>query len=230
MRFTYDFFFENDRVETFDLSLDDCLDLEPLPSIKPPPWTRLTNRQCPGCPLREDESPHCPVARNLAIVIDRFKDDISYTKVKTRVTTDARISEKKGSLQECLSPLMGLIMATSGCPALEKLKPMAFTHLPFANDEETIFRAACTYLLGQYIRDSHGLAADWKLERFTAMYQTISNINSSFSERLREIIGRDANINALIILDTFAQTGCYAAIDDWIAKIEKYFKAYLTDR
>jgi hypothetical protein len=227
MRYQYEFIFDGGRVEIFDLAFDPAtLNLEPLGATISEAWTRLTNYQCPSCPLTEAEFPQCPAARNLAFILLRFKDDISYKKVCTRVKTEARVTEKSGSLQECLSPLMGLIMATSGCPILEMLKPMAFTHLPFATDDETLFRAVSTYLFGQYFRAIEGLAPDWNLGHFKAMYQRISDINGAFSERLRVLQGNDANINALIILDTFAQIGSFTGIGEWIRKTRNFFSAY----
>jgi hypothetical protein len=227
MKYRYEFLFDDGRMERFDLALDPAtLNLEPLGAATNQAWTRLTNYQCPACPLTEGEYPACPVARNLAVILLRFKDDISYKKVRTRVTSQARTTEKSGSLQECLSPLMGLIMATSACPILEMLKPMAFTHLPFATDDETLFRAVSTYLFGQFIRARNGMTPDWSLSQFTAMYQKISDINAAFSERLRVLQGSDANINALIILDTFAQIGSFAGVGEWVNKVASFFSAY----
>ena len=52
--------------------------------------------------------------------------------------------------------LIGIYMVTSGCPIMDKLRPMARFHLPFASTEETIYRAISTYLLGQYFLEQKG--------------------------------------------------------------------------
>jgi hypothetical protein len=45
---------------------------------------------------------------------------------------------------------MGLLIAGSSCPYTHFFKPMARFHLPFANKDETLWRAAATYLLARY--------------------------------------------------------------------------------
>lgn len=232
MKFTYEFFFDNDRVEVFHLALDPIsLNLAPLegPTAEPEAWTRLENHQCEECRLTSAQYPYCPVARNLGCMLLRFKDDISFTKVRTRVTSEVRVTEKAGALQDCIFPLMGLIMSTSGCPILDQLKPMAFTHLPFATNNETIFRSLSTYLLGQYFRMRNGLKPDWELNTFSEFYMRVTNINSAFAERLRDIPGRDANINALIILDTFAQVGSFPDLSEFLKAAEPFFAPYMRE-
>jgi hypothetical protein len=230
MHYTYEFSFENGRIERFELQMDpETLNLQPLSVDVEQEWTRLENHQCPDCRLSRDCHARCPVARNLSSVLLRFKDDISFTLVRTRVIGERREIEKNGALQDCVFPLIGLIMACSGCPTMERLKPMAFTHLPFSSSEETIIRSLSTYLLGQYLRMRKGLSADWELKGFSRQYEKISDINSAFAERVRDIPGRDANINALIILDTFAQMGSVPDLSEFVTLIEPFFGSFLQD-
>jgi len=140
MKYTYEFTFENGRKESFELSLHDAtLLLEPFAIDTDEPWIKLTYNQCSVCTLSPAQHTYCPVAKNLAHILFRFKDNFSYETVTTRVTAKSRITEKTGSLESGVSSIMGLIMATSGCPVLDILRPMAYTHLPFANEDETIF-------------------------------------------------------------------------------------------
>ncbi len=230
MKITYEYFFEDSRVETFDLQFDDeTLNLQPFPVEIDQPWTLLKFKQCHVCTLRSVEHKYCPVARNLSYVMMQFKNDVSYEMVSVKVTMERRITERKDSLQEGVSPLMGLIMATSGCPILDKLKPMAFIHLPFSNEIETIFRAVSIYLTAQYIRMTNDQKPDWELLKFNEMYSKINQLNRDFSERVREIQGNDANVNALILLDLFAQVGAFAFSEDWMKQLEPLFCAYLKD-
>ena len=64
-------------------------------------------------------------------------------------------------------------MATGGCPALAKLRPMARFHLPFATREETLFRSASAYLLGQYFLKERGEPHELGLEGLGALYEEI---------------------------------------------------------
>ena len=228
MKIKYEFFFENKRFEAFDLKFKKSdLSVQSLPVENNKPWTELEFNQCRVCTLKATEHNYCPVARNLSYVLLQFKDDYSYKKVRVKVTSEQRVTEKETSLQDGISPLMGLIMATSGCPILDKFKPMAFMHLPFSNKDETIFRAVSTYLTAQYVCKMKGLTPDWELKNFKDMYAKVKQLNSDFAKRLREIKGNDANINALIRLDMFAQAGAFSSSEDWIKRLESIFSAYL---
>ncbi len=226
----YEFFFENDRAEVFELAFQPSdLSLEPLPIKTDESWTRLSSNQCSLCSLVSEEHTHCPVARNLSYVLSQFWEDVSYEKVTVRVTTDDRVIEKHTSLEEGVSPLMGLVMATSGCPILDKFKPMAFIHLPFSNETETIYRAVSMYLTAQYVRMKNNDKPDWDLHSFRDMYAQVNSVNNDFVKRLREIKGKDANVNALVLLDLFAQVGTFTFSDDWMKQIEPLFGAYLDE-
>jgi hypothetical protein len=169
-----------------------------------PKWVDLNFFKCVNCSLDEMTNPHCPAARSMIDVIEFFKDFVSFTEADIVVETENRSLYKHTSLQVGISSLIGLCMATSGCPVLGKLKPMAWFHLPFASPEETVFRAMSTYLLAQYFRKLHGKIPDWDLENLEGFYKEIHTVNKGFAVRLKNIHIHDAGINALNILDTFA--------------------------
>ena len=230
MKVTYEFTFDESRKEAFELEFNEKnMSINPLPVGENEAWIQLEFHQCPDCPLKKDSSPYCPVARNLLPVLTRFRDDPSYIKVHTTVTMEARTVERHGSLQEGAYPLLGLIMATSGCPVLDRFKPMAFTHLPFANEDETLMRAVSNYLLAQYIRMQHDKKPDWDLVGFEPMYARVEKINGAFIERFRDLSGRDANVNALLLLNIFAQLGSFSLNTNWMDKIIPFFSAYLEE-
>ena len=112
---------------------------------------------------------------------------------------------KRLSLQSALSSAIGLYMATSGCPRMNFLKPMAKYHLPFASLNETIYRSVSTYLLLQYFRKKKGQEPDWDLKDLNKAYATITVLNLAIVDRIRKASQKDANYNALIILDIFAK-------------------------
>jgi hypothetical protein len=231
MKIIYEFLFENDRTERFECELNQTnLNMVPFQTNPNDTWTHLEYHQCPDCTLKASETPVCPVARNLSYILDKFKNDLSYTRVLTRVTVNERIIEKKVSLEEGVSAIMGLVMATSGCPILDRFKPMAFTHLPFANENETILRAIATYLTAQLIRSKQGLSVDWELVQFKNFYLTVNHVNMAFCERVRAIAVKDANLNALVLLDLFAQNGYLSKVEDWINSVTPYFSAYFTEK
>jgi len=228
MEYTYEFSFENGRKESFILSIsDDTLQLAPLPVDSEEEWIRLTYHQCSVCTLSPREHTCCPVAKNLSHILYRFKNDYSYETVTTRVMTKDRVTEKTGSLEVCVCSIMGLIMATSGCPVLDILRPMAYTHLPFANEDETIFRAVSTYLTAQAIKVSQGLKPDWEISNVAGIYSGISRLNADFAERVRGLQGKDANINAVVTLDLFAQLGTITLPTEWLERVKGFFAPYL---
>ena len=228
MDYTYEFSFENGRKETFALSIhDDTLLLDPLPVDSDEEWMKLTFHQCGVCTLDPSAHAYCPVAKNLSHVLFRFKDDISHETVTTRVITKNRVTEKTDSLESCASSIIGLIMATSGCPVLDILRPMAYTHLPFANEDETIFRAVSTYLTAQAIKVSQGEEPDWEIGKVAGIYSGITRLNADFTERVRGLRGRDANVNAIITLDLFAQLGTFTLPTEWLKQVKGFFTPYL---
>ena len=125
-----------------------------------------------------------------------------------------------------LSPLLGIIMTTTGCPILEQLKPMVRFHLPFASLEETIFRMVSMHLVAQYLRKQSGKSAEWSLEGLNRVYDRVSQVNNDFADRLTAACQTDVNVNALVNLDAFAKMVPLAA-ESMLKKITPYFESLL---
>ncbi len=142
------------------------------------------------------------------------------------VIVEERTYSKETTVQMGLSPLLGIIMTTSGCPIMEQLKPMVRFHLPFASLEETIFRMVSMYLVAQYLRKQAGRSAEWDLDGLTRIYAQIAQVNKDFVDRLLGAAKNDVNVNALVNLDAFAKMVPLAA-DSMLAKITPYFSALL---
>ncbi|MDI6757938.1 MAG: hypothetical protein QME32_07975, partial [Endomicrobiia bacterium] len=115
---------------------------------------------------------------------------------------------------------------TCGCPIMDKLRPMAYTHLPFANSGETVYRVLGTYLLAQYFLYKDGLTPDWDLENLQNIYEDIRVVNKSFSERVTSVINKDAGVNALVLLDCFAIAATMTISGASVKSLKKIFKAY----
>ncbi len=228
MDIKYRIHFPDGRNDSFDLSLEPATlayqaDAQPAP----PEWTRLSNNKCPNCPLNEKDSPYCPVARNLEPMIKRFVDRLSFEEVDVEVLTAGREYRKRISLQKAVGSLFGVVMCTSGCPVLDKLRPMVMTHLPFAEIEEGRYRAISMYLLAQFFRARKNLAADWSLKGLEAIYAAVTLVNRAFVGRLHSIPSlEDASLNAIVGLD------CFCLPNDGfmtrsLDKLERLFQMYL---
>lgn len=197
---------------------------EPLPE-----WTRLGFQQCPNCPLDPAKHARCPAATAMVDIVESFKNAVSYEKADVVVKTPNRTCNKRASLQEVATSLMGLHMATSGCPILDKLRPLAFTHLPFASPEETFFRVVSMYLLAQFFRWKHGLKPDWELEDLLETCKDLNIVNVAFGKRIAGINRADASLNALVSLDCLAGLTGMSISNDFFDDIESFFAGYLKD-
>ena len=204
MELRYVFTPDSGPKKEFAVHLDsDTLDYRGAQDGEPPEWTRLEYKQCPNCPLKPADSPRCPVAVNIAPVAAAFKDSISFEEVDVEVVAEGRSYRRRVPMQAGVSAIFGLVMASSGCPILDKLRPMVFTHLPFPSLLESEYRAMSMYLLGQFFVARKGGKPDWSLDGLAAIYEAIGVVNMHFIERLRAFSAEDANANALVKLDCF---------------------------
>ena len=205
IKINYEFDFGDDCA-TFEI----CLDPKTLLRIDTtttdaPEWTKLEFHQCPDCPVAKDEHPYCPVALNLIPLIEKCGGLASYDEATIKITTNERQYSKHTTVQRGISSLLGLLMATSACPHMNFLRPMARFHLPFASDVETTYRAVSTYLMFQYYQTHAGKGHDLDLEGLSAIYKNLQSVNRAFSNRLKAACSQDAAVNAVVLLDLFAK-------------------------
>lgn len=227
LAFNYRFTFANGKVHEFYIELDkENLSLRFPHKDSYPDWTRLSHHQCANCPLNEKDSPRCPVAQNLVDVIEFFKDAVSHERAKVEISSESRTYSKETALQDGISSLVGIVMVTSGCPIMDKLKPMVKTHLPFATGEETMYRAISMYLLAQYFTYKRGGKPDWDLDNLAKIYEAVRVVNKSFCQRLSSACVQDANLNAVIHLDCFADRAAFSLEEKHLDTFEKLFEAY----
>jgi hypothetical protein len=222
----YLFHFPDGSEERFDLELDrETLELRGNTPGELPAWTRLDFHQCPSCPLTPAEHPHCPLALNLVNLAQRFDGLLSHDKVEMEVTMEERTITQRTTAQKGISSLMGLVIATSGCPHAAFLRPMARFHLPLASNEETTYRATSMYLLAQYFVKKGGGSADLELDGLSRIYREMGTVNKSIANRLRAATTSDSSVNALIVLDVFAKT-VEMVIEESLARIRHLFDPY----
>jgi hypothetical protein len=211
----------------FKLLLDDrTLQLIPADVAEYPTWTALDYHRCPNCPLDENVQPRCPAACAITDIVTASNDLFSYTQVNVEVQTPERRITADTTLQRAVSSLLGLVLATSGCPHTDFLKPMARFHLPFASEEETIYRVTSMYLLAQYFRRKQGDEADMDLSALTEIYRNLQVVNRHMAGRLRGASDKDATVNAVVILDMLAKALSYT-IDESLHEIRYLFEPYL---
>jgi hypothetical protein len=223
IQIVYDFAFPDGAAKSYTVALDRAT-LSYLPSRQeaPPAWARLENHQCGHCPLSPAEHPYCPVATNLSALVESFKDKASVAETTVTVTSEERTYVKRLPLQRGIFGVFGLVMATSACPYMDFLKPMARFHLPFSSAEETIVRSVSMYLLHQYFVAKRGGAPDLGLEQLETHYANIQKVNAGILERIKGVVLNDADLNALIILQGFADLLTMAIAKD-LSKIEPLF-------
>jgi len=226
-KIVYAYRFEDGATLKFDILLDKkTLSLVPEKQHSLPEWTLLGYHKCTLCPLDERLHAQCPVAANFSDVVEQFRNFVSHDKVSVACIVEERTYSKNTTVQMGLSPLLGIIMTTSGCPILEQLKPMVRFHLPFASLDETIFRMVSMHLVAQYLRKQSGKTAEWNLDGLTRIYAQVGQVNNDFAERLVGAAQNDVNVNALVNLDAFAKMIPLAA-DSMLKKIAPYFSALL---
>jgi hypothetical protein len=192
-----------------------------------PAWTHLNYHQCPNCPLDPARHRHCPVAANLVDVIESFHDCVSTEEAEIVIRHAAREYHRRASVQYGVSSLMGLYMVTSGCPILDKLRPMVQTHLPFATIDETTYRVVSMYLLAQYFLHQRGRRGDWKLHQLVRICEDINQVNQAFVGRIQSIRPQDASLNAIVNLDCFPTLTAFSITRNSLKGLEALFGAYL---
>ncbi|MGI5860532.1 MAG: DUF6901 family protein [Myxococcales bacterium] len=209
---------------TVRLHPETLLNVASLPE-QAPEWTQLEFQQCPNCPLDPKTMPLCPTAAHLVDAVSGFSRTLSFEEAEVRVDVPERSMSAHTTVQAGLSSLLGIYMSTSGCPILAKLRPMVRFHLPFATPLETMFRSTSMYLVGQFLRMQDGHQPDWTLAGLADAYRATAEVNRAFARRLWAASEKDANINALILLDIFTKA-VPDSIEDRLVELKGIFSAW----
>lgn len=201
----YTFKFNNGKTWEYELQFDDTHRYIPKPSSEMNPWTKLEFHKCSHCPLNETDSPQCPIARNLDQVVEDSKSTLSTERAVVTVETSERTYSKECPSADGLRSLFGLLMASSGCPHLDWLRPLARFHLPFSDTEETLFRVLSLQLLEEFIQNDGTLPGSECAKMIEKRYQEVEKVNHQFVNRIRSYCKADADKNAIAALDVFVQ-------------------------
>ncbi|UVE19202.1 hypothetical protein NVV93_07455 [Pseudomonas sp. LS44] len=175
-----------------------------------PAWARLEHQQCSNCPLKREDYSHCPAAVDLHRVVEDFHGLPAFKKAEFWVRTPEREYSKQAGLEEGLRALLGVIMATSDCPMLGKLKPMAHNHLPFASNQEFILRAVSLYLARQYFNQREGRRPDWELKGLVRLFQQLQLVNQAFWQRIHDTCEGDSNLKAFLTFFSMSSSMTYS--------------------
>ncbi len=202
----YKFSFEDGRKKHFKIMLDQ----ETISILRPglsknPRWAKLKYNKCRCCPLEESNHPYCPIAVNISDIVESFKHMFSSEDCTVRCVTPERTYMKKTSTMEGISSIFGVIMATSNCPVMDFLKPMARFHLPFGTLEETMVRVTSMYLLRQYFSNKKEDRTVLDFNELDLHYARVQQVNEGLVARINPLIKKDANKNALIILHSLCK-------------------------
>lgn len=178
----YLFRLESGVQHRFDVEFD-----RPAASGDLPEWTRLEVEKCP----------HCPAAADLVPVVERFSALSSIDRIEVLVLTPEFEARKRTDTQTALSALMGLILATSECPILRHLRPLAHTHMPFATSTQLVYRIVSMHVMDRLLRGEPP-----GLDGLDGFLSDIDRLNHAFFGRLKRAVERDAGINALLALQS----------------------------
>lgn len=225
--FNYNFNFSDGREKEFKIRIDNSTLTSILPKREElPEWTKLENFKCNHCPLDPQKNEYCPVAVSLIDIIEFFSDSASYESVNLTIETEPRNYYKHTSLQTGVSGLIGILMVTSGCPVMGKLKPMVRFHLPFGTLEETEYRVLSMYLLAQYLIWKKGGSPDWEMQNLSKIYDDIRILNQNVCKRIADLEAKDTSINAVVVLNNFAEYVSFNLDEKMLDELEILFKDY----
>lgn len=218
-RFQYSIFFRNSE-QHFNYTVE--LDPETLehtaPEGNPPLWAELGYKQCPHCPLTPAQTPYCPLAVRVAPLVKVPKCK-SYDPVQASVVIDEKRISTDTTAQEAFSSLLGLVMATSGCPHTNFFKPLAWYHQPFAPADETLFRVCASYLTSEYLLNNRKPA---DLSQLKIVYDNMHTINVKIANRITYDVQTDSTLNAIVLLDLLTKD-LPMAIDEGLNELTTLF-------
>jgi len=182
----------------------------------------LKFNQCANCPLNAADHPHCPAALQMASAIEPLKALVSFDTVGVTVTQEERTIYAETTAQQAMSSVLGLIMATAGCPWTDRFRPMARFHLPFASEVETVYRSVSMFLLARELAGTVPLGGFAALE---SLYENLHVVNRDMSRRLGAATRTDPAQNAMALLDAYT-TLLPAALESSLEELKPLFDAW----
>ncbi len=147
---------------------------------------------------------------------------MSFDTVGVTVTQAERSIYAETTAQQAMSSVLGLIMATAGCPWTDRFRPMARFHLPFASEVETVYRSVCMFLLARELAGASGSQGFAALEE---LYENLHVVNRDMSRRLGAATETDPARNAMALLDAYT-TLLPAALESSLEELKPLFDSW----
>lgn len=216
------FFKSQDYVFDQTIELNDDTYEHAAPEEDIPEWCRLEFKKCPNCTLNNIWHEYCPLAVRL-IPFVKLPACNSYDDVRAEVTMDNKSVIAETSAQEAFSSLLGLVMATSGCPHTRFFKPMAWYHNPFSTPEETMYRACTTYLFSNFLHNRNSKSLNF--EALKKIYHNIHQINVHIASRIKNYSDTDSALNAIVLLDLITND-LPIAVDEDLTELKQLFESH----
>ncbi|MFT5716877.1 MAG: hypothetical protein ACJAWS_001195 [Oleiphilaceae bacterium] len=198
MEVKYDFSFDDNKDLSYTVDVDRPGMRNELNKSNTPEWVLLSHCKCSNCPLSEEDSPVCPAAFDIQDVIEDFQSKPASQKVNINVIASDRSYSKRTNVEEGLRSLMGLVLATSQCPILGQLKPMAMHHMPFSSSNEFILRSVSVYLMQQYFEYRAEKTPDWDLKGLISRNKQLQLVNQALWQRIHLDNHNDSNLKTLL--------------------------------
>jgi len=198
MEVKYDFSFDDNKDLSYTVDVDRPGMRNELKKSNTPEWVLLSHCKCSNCPLSEEDSPVCPAAFDIQDVIEDFQSKPASQKVNINVIASDRSYSKRTNVEEGLRSLMGLVLATSQCPILGQLKPMAMHHMPFSSSNEFILRSVSVYLMQQYFEYRAEKTPDWDLKGLISRNKQLQLVNQALWQRIHLDNHNDSNLKTLL--------------------------------
>lgn len=224
---TYAFGFDDGGQTAFVFMFDEnSFELQAPERPRWPDWTWLDFQRCENCPYSTAAFARCPVATALVDVVEASSRLVSYDELDVTVTMPDRTVSARMPAQDALRSLMGLVIPASGCPHTAYFRPMARFHLPFSDQSETLYRVSSMYRLAQHMRESKQLEERPGLHGLSEIYSRLNVVNRHLVERLRSATEKDSTLNAVVLLDIFAQL-LPMQLDEPLEELHPLFESYL---
>ncbi len=219
--------FHIDESDSVSFEVDENSDTSDVAAQDPiPEWMALDNFRCDHCSLPAGSRESCPAVVAIWPLIAAFCKCASFETVEVAVEIRELEMRGKMSAQKAVRSLMGLVLALSSCPTMQKLRPMARFHLPFGSKEHTAFRYLGMYLTAQHLRLQAGKTTDWELSGLQEFIREIHKTNQQVAKRIRQAAENDAVVNSLVFLDALAMS-LEQELETSLDKIKPDFFAYL---
>jgi hypothetical protein len=168
----------------------------------------------------------CPAALAMKPVVEVFGGRVSYETVLMTVQRDEIKLEARITNQRAMRSLIGLLLPLSSCPVMMRLRPMAQLHLPLSSKEQTAYRFLGMHFIAQYLRHRRGQTPDWELGSLLDLLEDVRLTNIKLAKRIREVTEADATVNALVLLDAFADSVALN-VEQYLVQLEPLYSAYL---